>query len=81
MSAQPEREPQWMRDRKAIFATCNAFGFTRAQRLEVAVSLLNREVESFSDLTPEELARLRDAFTGAVLVATICNERRRGDRR
>lgn len=76
-----QTEPQWLRDRKAIMATCGAFGLTRPMRLEIAATFLNRNLDSFSDLCPDELSRLRDAFDGAALVASVCMERRRGERR
>lgn len=73
-------EPQWLRDRRSVFASCAAFGLSRGERLEVAAVILNREVDSFVALGPRELARLRDAFDGAVLVANIQIEKRRGTR-
>lgn len=64
-----------------MFAICRSFGLDRAHRLEVATTLLNREVTSYRDLSPAEWARLHDAFHGAVLVCTIQMERRAGTRR
>lgn len=75
-----QAEPQSVRDRKAIFRLCNAFGLTRPDRLEVATVLLDRNVDTFSALSPAELARVRDALEGAALVCTIQIERRRGER-
>lgn len=75
------QEPAWLRNRKAIFAICNAFGLTRGDRLEIATVLLDRNVDSFSDLDPRELARIRDALEGATLVCTIQLERRQGKRK
>lgn len=60
---------------------CNAFGLTRAERLEVVTVLLNRNVESFRDLSPAEASRLRDALYGATLVCVIQMEKRKGQRR
>lgn len=74
-------EPQWARDRKAIFAVCNAFGLGRGERLEIATVLFDREVDSFSALSPGELARLRDAMEGSRLVCVIQIEKRNGTRR
>jgi hypothetical protein len=70
--------PQWQRDRAAIFKLCNAFSLTRGERIEIAATFLNRNVESFNDLDPGELARLRDAFEGAALVCHVQIEKRRG---
>lgn len=67
-------------DRRAIFAICGAFNLSRGERIEVATTLLDRNVESFSDLSDAEVARLRDALDGAVLVCTIQIEKRKGIR-
>ena len=68
-------------NRRAIFAICNAFGLTRGDRIELATVLLDRNVESYRDLSPAEARRLRDALEGAVIVCTIQTERRQGKRR
>lgn len=67
-------------DRRAIFAICNAFHLSRGERIEVATVLLNRNVESFRDLSAVEVSRLRDALEGAALVCNIQIEKRRGQR-
>lgn len=69
------------RNRRAVFAMCNAFGLTRADRLHVATCLFDRNVESYNDLDSREMDRLRDALYGATLVATIHIERRQSQRR
>jgi hypothetical protein len=74
-------DPQWVRDRRAIFRVCAAFSLTRGDRLHVAAVLLNREVGSFADLSPGELSRLRDAMEGAALVCHIQIERRQAARK
>lgn len=74
-------EPRWLVDRKAIFRLCGAFGLDRGDRINVATVLLNREVESYRDLSPHELSRLRDALEGAALVCQIQMERRAARRR
>lgn len=75
----PDETPQ-RRRRKALFAMCNAFGLTRADRMEIAAHVLNRELDSYKDLDEREVLRLLDALTGAVWVATILTERRKGER-
>lgn len=70
-----------MNDRLAlVFHACRAFGLNRQDRLEVATVVLNRNVDSFRQLGPVEIERLRDAMTGAVTVARIRMERRAGTR-
>jgi hypothetical protein len=63
-----------------VFAVCNAFGITRADRLEWASVVLNANVESFNQLGPVDCARLRDAANGAAYMARIFMERRKGER-
>lgn len=63
-----------------VFIACEAFGITRADRLEWATVVLNRNVDSFRDLDPVELCRLVDAANGAVYMARIKMERRDGVR-
>jgi hypothetical protein len=65
---------------KFVFQACKAFGLTRADRLEVATFVLDRNVESFNQLGPVEIERLTDAMRGAVTVAKIRMERQRGER-
>lgn len=69
------------RNLQAIFAICNRFSLTRGDRLEVATVLLDRNLDSFKDLSPVEAGRVRDALEGAVLVAHIQIERAKGERR
>lgn len=68
------------RSLRQVFAVCNAFGLSRADRLEWASVVLNANVESFKQLGPVESARLVDAANGAVYMARIWMERRRGER-
>lgn len=65
---------------RQVFRTCNAFGVTRADRLEWASVVLNCNVESFNQLDPVQCARLVDAANGAAYMARIWMERRRGER-
>lgn len=59
---------------------CNAFGLTRGERIEIATTMFNRDIDSFSALTVDEIARLRDAMYGATLVCVIQIEKRKGTR-
>jgi hypothetical protein len=59
---------------------CNGFGFSRADRLEFATVLLDRNVDSYADLDPTEIARLRDALEGAALACLFQIQKRRGER-
>lgn len=68
------------RNRRAIFAMCNAFGLTRGDRIHIATCLFDRNIESFRDLSPDEVSRLRDALYGATLVCTVQMERRQAKR-
>jgi len=63
-----------------IMAAAHAFGLSDSDRYEIATVLLDRNVESYNDLDPAELDRMWYAFNGAVLVATLLMERRRGER-
>lgn len=58
---------------------CKAFGLTRDDRLELADQLLRRPdnmpITSYSQLNAEELQRMLDGLTGAVLVAHLVRER------
>lgn len=72
---------QYDRDRAAIMAICQRFRLRREDRLEVACVLLDRNVNSYNDLSHVEMRRLRDAFEGAALVCMIQVERKTGERR
>jgi hypothetical protein len=74
-------EPAWVRSRKQVFALCNAFGFSREDRIEFATVLLNRNIDSFNELDPAEISRLRDALEGAALACLFQVQKRRGERR
>ena len=63
-----------------VFHACRAFGLTRQDRLEVATVVLDRNIDSFKQLGPTDVARLTDAMRGAVTVASIRMERRAGTR-
>lgn len=69
------------RNRAAVFVICKRFDLGRAERLEIATVLFDRNINSYNDLSAQEWMRLRDAFEGAVLVCSIQMERVRGQRR
>lgn len=81
MADQPAVKSTAQRMRESVFCITKEFGLTRGERIEVAAYVLNREVESFRDLSVPELCRVLDAFQGAKYIATIKMERRRGQRR
>jgi len=72
---------QYQRDRGRVFDICKRFGLTRGDRIELATVLLDRNVESYKDLSHVELHRLRDALEGAALICWMQMERRAGQRR
>jgi hypothetical protein len=65
---------------RIAFATCGAFGISRADRLEWAGLVLDRTVETFRDLSLPEAERLVDAAQGAVWMARIKGDYRTGER-
>lgn len=76
-----QRIEQRRRNRAAVFVICKRFDLGRAERLEIATVLFDRNINSYNDLSEYEWLRLRDAFEGAVLVCSIQMERRQGKRR
>lgn len=67
-----------MNDRLAlVFATCRSFGLDRQGRLEWAGLVLNCNVESFKQLNPVDVEKLRDAAIGATWMAMIKTRDRR----
>ena len=63
-----------------VFRVCTAFGLSRADRLEIATVLLDRNVDTFKSLSTIEVDRIWYAFNGAALVAKLLMERRKGER-
>lgn len=74
-------EPAWLRSRRRVFAIHNAFGHSRADRLDYATVFLDRNIDSYNDLSPDEISRLRDALEGAALACLFQMQKRRGERR
>ena len=64
-------------DMLRCFSLCNAFGMTRPERLDLATTFLDRaSTSSFNDLSPIELARLRDGLECAAFVCKMQMDRR-----
>lgn len=78
MSGRDPREDHWKLI--AVFRICNAFGLTRADRLDIATTLLNRHIESFRELSPIEVDQMWFAFNGAMYTASLLMERKVGQR-
>lgn len=66
--------------RRAIFRICAVFSLSRGDRIELATVLLDRNVDSYNDLSLDELHRVRDALEGAALVCQFQLQRKRGER-
>jgi hypothetical protein len=65
---------------RIVCSTCSAFNLTRADRLEWAGLVLNRNLDSFNDLSLSELETLVVAAQGAVWMARIKLEYKSGQR-
>jgi hypothetical protein len=79
MSSGPDpRADDWKR--LAIFRICTAFDLSRAHRLEVATVLLDRQIESFKELSPHEVDQLWFAFNGAMYIASLLSDVKAGVR-
>lgn len=82
--AAPEK-PLQQRMLERLIITCKAFALTRDDRLEIADQILRRPdnmpITSYNDLNEDELRRMLDAMTGAVLVAHIVRQRQARTRR
>lgn len=53
---------------------------SRADRMEIASTVLNLNVETFNNLSPQDLARVTDGFDFAYHVAALLQERHLGHR-
>lgn len=69
------------RQLERIFLRCNQMRLSRDDRLEIASTVLNANVESFAQLGPVEVARLLDGFETAYYSMHLLMERQRGLRR
>lgn len=75
MNVDAERADHLKRIRGLVFAVCKSFDLNRAERLNIAAFVLNREVDSFSSFTLSEWHRMADALQGAVYIAQLQLER------
>lgn len=66
--------------RRRVFAICSQFGLSRADRLELAEVMFDRNVGSYSELGPIEITRLRDALEGAAIICMFQAQKRAGER-
>jgi hypothetical protein len=57
--------------RKKLFAVADSIGLRRDERIELAQYLLRRDVESWGQLTEEQVARMLDALEGYELVTAL----------
>lgn len=57
--------------RKKAFALADELGLTRADRIELAQTLLWRDLDSWQRLTDEQVSRLLDALEGYRLVTHL----------
>lgn len=80
MTAATVEKPPIQRQRERVFALCSKLRLRRSDRLEVAAYVLGREVTSFNELSPVDLARLVDGFEATYYAMTILMERQRGQR-
>jgi hypothetical protein len=61
--------------RGKLFVYADTFGLTRDERIELAETLLRRDVASWKNLTDRDVDRLLDAFEGAALITHLLSER------
>ena len=61
--------------RKKLFIYARMFGLDRDERLEFAQLLLHRDINSWQDLTDQQMGRLLDAFEGAALLNHLLTTR------
>lgn len=74
--ADTQHVPQPVRNMRRAQMIAGAFGLERGDRLDLASTLFNREVTSWSDLDDRELNTLRWGLECAVLVCKIHMDRR-----
>lgn len=57
--------------RKKAFALADELGLSRADRIELAQTLLWRDLDSWQHLSDEQVGRLLDAMEGWVLISHL----------
>lgn len=63
------------RQRRALLALATELRLTRDDRLSLAEMLLKRDIDSWSDLTGDDVHRLFDAMNGYVLIRHLRMDR------
>jgi len=61
--------------RRRLFVWASELGFTRDERLALAEYLLRRDIQSWDDLSEEQVCRLLDACEGHSLIEELLNQR------
>jgi hypothetical protein len=61
--------------RRKLFALADEFGLTRDERLELASTILWRDITSWAQLDDDQVVRLLDALEGAEKVIHILSTR------
>lgn len=61
--------------RGKLFVYADQFGLTREERVELAETMLRRDVDSWKNLTARDIDRLLDAFEGAALIMFLLENR------
>lgn len=57
--------------RKKAFALADELGLSRSDRIELAQTLLWRDLDTWQHLTDEQVSRLLDALEGFILVSHL----------
>jgi hypothetical protein len=61
--------------RRKLFALAEHLGLSREERIDIAKTILHRDIISWSNLSPEHTDRLLDALEGAILVQELVRQR------
>jgi hypothetical protein len=63
---------------RSIGRACRSLGLTKADRINIAVVLFDRNLDSFNQLSIAEIRQATFAFNGAVLAAHTLMDRKKG---
>jgi len=61
--------------RRRLFVWADDLGLNRDERIALAEYLLRRDIQSWKDLTEEQVCRLLDACEGHALIETLISQR------
>ena len=64
-----------VRRRRKLFMACQALELTKEERIELACYLLRRDIQSYADLSDDQVGRLLDALEGHHLVSELLAQR------